>query len=1425
VFAAEQAELGEIQSFDAGPARRWIWRQPGGRQAHFDAGGRLVAWRTALGQKLDLRYSPQGRLQEIRRSLQNQEGINRLMSSLELRWDAEQRLISKVLLKQFQAPNLKQVDSTDAVVAQCDYRYAGATTELAVLQFVSCSDARQPGQDWRESYQYGDARFPLALTGVQMHKAHAPPVEAIYRYDGFGRAHWSQGFGQGEDQALSIEYSPPSSAQKPWRRLSFKGQSTVFQFEAIKKDKREEASGSHDFAATGTWKRQDREACTWCPDIGSRHRARRDELGRITELRDALDDALIERRLYEHSDATALASSVLRPSIRQGHFATSRFERNAQGLVIAVKHEGFSPTLTAGGYEVIHRSLRSRYDADGSGVEAASLDDGSGASIRPDRLNLAWVIPGKQLQSLTWKGTRRLSDDFGRIALIQSPQGEWSKARYDGRDRLIEQQAHQGKVLRLRWNELSYPLEKDYGESGRAHYQWAPTPLEKSQAQAPDAPPVLHVARQEPVSEGGPAIEVSWTYDKLQRVIGRIHQIGDKRFEWRIVRDDQGRVIREKLPNGGSLHYRYDPRGLLSLTYRDGLGAKGQLLYRRVDDAVAGGGLHYRLGDFTVRWQTMAKDPSRLQSLEVEGLAKWALHPNASTDNPLSRDSQARSRGVASKHAQAESTKREREPAFASAVLSQAPGIAKAWHYDAAQRWLGDTQTRMHYDALGHPALLRSAEDRAQLMVMDGWRQMLLADQSARIQGLIVWLGSLPIAWIQSGRAYHLAVDWRGAPVLAFSSRGQVHWKADYLHPLLPAIEHREVRRKISGRSLSDRVIREKIQVNLGVPGRLFVSSQLADKDPRLKTMLFGANRVLDGQSMRFLQADPLGPAGDRDPYAYADGEPWRYIDPWGLAKLTYFAILQGETSLQVETSKPPPTTQGFSLGRWSFLLEAIAPTRAAPGAQSNPMGALQNTYAQSGQALLFDAKGSFRLSQQDPLLGDWFGEDSLRFQADHADQVMTGFRKHYGTSLITQSAFVIEDFDDAQATRLMALLSRDQQARRACLQPANYWLPPITFEDGSAMIRPDAAPGPVSAVQRLLDCDPAAGSSPAGIPAPIFLSLYANPQEQARVEKLQAAAQLQESPAPSSITPDCSKDACRSRTAIVVHGRSYFASYGASQFVIETFLRVLRQDILMAKDLDPRTLSWLGLDQQLADSSGQKQSIAWWINQGIARAQAAAQAFDALRARHGKGLSHADAMMHWNRMSATQQKQWLDSTGLDREAFVDILGFMPDSRARTEAEARNAFAAHAVFSMGRTATTSQPEIAPAPFGDWLKRLFSDQARFGLISRMLLRNHLRDILVEPALQTRISNRETPGSSAYVQRQQAIEQDIAYRVALMHNGGKKAPGALDPNRTPPAYLQAYAQEFMRVAGRGHWEALRCGQSLGVAGLQMQTLRLA
>jgi RHS repeat-associated protein len=779
----------------------------------------------------------------------------------------------------------------------------------------------------------------------------------------------------------------------------------------------------------------------------------------------------------------------------------------------------------------------------------------------------------------------------------------------------------------------------------------------------------------------------------------------------------------------------------------------------------------------------------------------------------------------------------------------------------------------MHYDPLGMPAMLTHGDSCGQQIVMDGWRPLLFANRFGSLTGLVIWVGSLPVAWIQAGRVHHLVVDWRGAPTHAFTPEGRIVWRASYLEPLLPRVEAQTLRRNSDGRSLRRKTTHEQVQIPLGVAGRWMADPKLVHEDPRLAPLLFGAFRVLDGTQSRFLQPDPLGPAGDRDPYAYAEARPWQYVDPWGLARLTYFAILQSERHSSGVTQRvgtgggvatvAPRTQQGFAIGRWSFLLESIAPASRAPEASSGTLSALQNNYAKHRQSLLFDAQGSFRLSLQDPLVGTWFGTDTLRFDASDGQEVMSSFRAHYGASLITRSAFVLDDFDDQQATRLMALLSRDRAARTQCMSPSNLWLPPLLLGERATPIQPDAPQGEGNTVQRMLRCDGAL----AGIPEPILQSLYADPLEGSRVERLQAAAQLQEAPAPSSITPVCTGDGCRTRTAIEVNGRKYYASYGSTQFVMESFLRTLRKNVLSASGLDPRTLGWLGLDQTIADAQGRSIPLRLWVDQGIARAGAAARAFDDIRSRFGKGLSESEASRRWQTMTSAQQQQWMLSTGLDSRAFVDMLGFVPDGRARTEAEARNAFAAEAVLRLG------QDQAARGRFGEWLLGLFSDSARFGFVSRLFLRNHLRKVLSEPRLQgllagagtaspvagpaaqsattaassagaaargsrTHISSASiSPPGSATVStgaplassrsdsRSLQVEAEIAYRVALMHNGGEGAPGALDPSGIPPPYLRQYAEEFMRRSGRGNWEALRCLDHLGVAGLQMQTLRLA
>lgn len=1547
VFAAQHAEAGEIHSFEAGSARRWQWRQPGGRTAHFDALGRLLAWDSVLGQRLELHYDEMGDLTRVERRVGSEANQRQAQSVLAVHREPGTR---QILFASLAAEGQQ--------VAACRYSYRMGLASSAPLREVSCSAeaSRDPAQGrpkvpqgasqapptrpatLHESYMHEDARFPGAITGVQRHAqlpwehgiarratatsradhpafgglqagsgARAPlmepgqrvseqahsrmPERSYYRYDASGRVVYSQGLGESSDQALRVAYAGRE------RRLS-RGTEQAHYLLAS------EAQAPADSAFSLVPRRVDAIHCLWCPGLGS-HRLvfDRDERGRILAVRERGTQRVVERRSYASSDRVALPEIIERPSVRPGSFARTRFSRDASGLLTAIEHAGFrpldvSPDGRVTAFDAIQRTIRLRYRGDGEGLSGALIANLHARELSPEQLSIPLVIPGLQEIAHRWHGAQRWTDDFGRTVLLREPSGGLARAWFDPLDRITGSQSSAGLQSEHKWSENSLPLSVRHEGSARTHFLWA---------MAPDGRPLLREAFTESSDRDTPRVAIAWTYDAQGQVSGRVHQIGSRRYRWVLERDAAGRVVKEHLPDGGALLYRYDAEGLLELRYRQGtLG--GQLLYQRLNSPPESpqGAVRYRVGAQEIVWQPLPGDPSTLARLEAGSLAAWALRNTPSADRPsglaganpasaqaapvgrtapLARvhpigqanpDARANPLARVDPLARADFVGRQKtlgRPAATASGLwpdpqDQAADRLGGWSYDAALRWLGDGQPahkapaqpdnrsahaldtatghlpvpgndgaaplRMHYDPLGMPALLRKGLASGQQVVMDGWRPLLFANRHGVLQGLVVWVGSLPVAWVQAGRVYHLSVDWRGAPTHAFTSEGKVVWRAHYLQPLLPTVEASGTDRRSGGRSLRRALHREAVHIPLGVAGRWMPHPQLVDEDRRLGTLLFGAFRVLDGGTGRFLQSDPLGPAGGRDPYAYVDGRPWQYVDPWGLARLTYFAILQSERAGSASTHQAAASAQrshqGFAIGRWSFLLEAIAPSSRAPGSQAGPLSALQDNYARHQQSLLFDAQGSFRLSQQDPLLGTWFGNDTLRFDASDGRQIMGSFREHYGAALITGSAFVVEDFDDQQATRLMALLSRDRAARTQCLSPSTQWLPPVLLDERSAPLQPDASQGQGASVQRMLRCDGALS----GIPEPLLQTLYADAREGARVERLQAAAQLQESPAPSSITPTCAPDGCRTRTAIEVNGRKYYASYGSTQFVMESFLRTLRKDVLHASALDPRAIAWLGLDRSLADAHGKPVPIRQWVDLGIARAWSAARAFDDVRSRFGKGLSEAEALRRWHTMTSAQQQQWMLSTGLDSRAFLDMLAFVPDGRARTEAEARNAFAAEAVLRLGQGAD------ARGSFGEWLVGFFSDNARFGFVSRLFLRQHLRKVLAEPRLggllggadNSAASSAATPsrgstpaGASAPSARAQQVEAEIAYRVALMHNGGEGAPGALDPAVSPAPYLRQYAEEFMRRAGRGNWEALRCLDQLQVAGLQMQTLRLS
>jgi hypothetical protein len=161
------------------------------------------------------------------------------------------------------------------------------------------------------------------------------------------------------------------------------------------------------------------------------------------------------------------------------------------------------------------------------------------------------------------------------------------------------------------------------------------------------------------------------------------------------------------------------------------------------------------------------------------------------------------------------------------------------------------------------------------------------------------------------------------------------------------------------------------------------------------------------------------------------------------------------------------------------------------------------------------------------------------------------------------------------------------------------------------------------------------------------------------------------------------------------------------------------------------------------------------------------------------------------------------------------MLAFVPSGRARTENEAQNAFGSEAARRIvdGNGATT---------FGNWLMWLYQSQDPYNFVSKRFLKSNLETIMNAPAISTRFVNNETPGTEAHRVRQRVIEDELARRIAIIHNAGS---GGTSVNISVPQYVQDYVNEFVGTAGRGDWRSLRCSDELGdTKGLQMRTLNL-
>jgi RHS repeat-associated protein len=980
----------------------------------------------------------------------------------------------------------------------------------------------------------------------------------------------------------------------------------------------------------------------------------------------------------------------------------------------------------------------------------------------------------------------RQLDDLGRVVAIRQPGQGWSYAAHDAAGHITLMTDPRGAQQRLRRDSAGRVLQIDYFAPGESRPQQL---LERRY-------------------EGERLVEASVSDEH-----------GIRRTRW--THDARGAVLSETLaiepagelsaalaqPLSFSLHYRYSPAGdLLAREIGDATGRRltleqGLDAQARVQSIVAQGVLP--------RW--LGGGRAALRAVEWQGwgsldYATRIAHADGSFDlyEPLPDAAAAASGAVPASSAavpKASSPQRIAPPGLRhdaaglpASVHTQQGLQGLSWNAagQLSQTRRNDGRSLYLYDAMGRRVATLAFDawgaPTLRLALYEDHRLVAEADDQGRFTHAYVHLGHRPVAqllWPDGGlwaalrtwmfgpdvRPLHTA---RAGRVLSMSEAGQIIWR-DNEAKVGAAPEHQPLR----------------------------YVGQYHDEDSGLD---YHGARFFDPGTGRFISPDPMGVTDAIDGlalsrlldlYAYAGGQPDGYFDPDGAARIRYFAITSNSQG------KPMGSTQGFVKARWAFIVDEVA-----SGGDSSALGQKRNAYATAGTSLLVDVAGNY-FKDKGQSAETWSGPEATTQQ---------DFLKHYGDKLISIGQFTIDDMNDDDATRLIASYidaDRQQMFGGGCPLRAAL-LPPIRFASGEADIHVDRQVEPPfngsqanqANAQKILNC-----KRPTAMPIE-----YANDDERRRIAKYEAAAELQESPPTSAIYKDCSSNnGCRSGTAITVNGNRYYASYGRTQFVVETFLATLEK---LAGGLTSQQRKQLRLDQKVTLLNGSAGTMLDLLSLARTKATAAAKEFSRLRDPQkgfGPNLTSQQALAAWDALTAARQESFRLSTGMGRQEFVDMLSFVPEGRARTNAEATNAFGSEAAMRV-------LDGHGKAIFGDWLLWLYSSQDQYNFVSSMFLKANLSLVMGAPGLDGRFVNAEVARSSAYVKRQRAIERELAQRVAALHNWGNVARVTANPMRLLP-WVQAYVDEFVSTAGRGDFMSLRCSDELGVlSGVRMQTLSM-
>jgi len=1363
---------------DDGDAGGWRWRWPGGRTLRFDARGRLHAVERDGDRVLRLRHDDDGRLVEV---------VGH--GDRPVRLDYERHP---------QGIRLASVHALDRTVARFSYDAAGQ------LASVEWPDGR------RRTYAYEDPADPLRLTSV--HEAaggDAPRELARYGYDAQGRATLTV---DADGRALRIAYAPPARAggtgtttvvDADGRRARYRWTYDRHRHVARLLDAEGEACASCPPAPrVHRWDTRGRLAAV---DVdGGTLRVVRDTLGRPVEVLRTGGDGRGEGRATQqwragwHADGLDLAW-LEQPSVAPGRTHRIAIERDARGRVVAVSERGFAPEPGTAG-TVGWRPIARRFAMGHRGPDAtpAPADALTG---------LAWVDgpepgPGDRIAIDHGPETLTLAFPAGGVETLRYRTGVLVEHRaLDGTHASMRHALHDEHWLGGPTVVAAYAgarrleLERDGSGTLQAVVLAGPGTRRVLRLRGRDAPAPLRALR---TWRGHPlelALPDGTVYRRGFDDFGRVAWIDEPDAPRQWARHDASdRLIEHRHGDGAVTRYRRDPSGRLLEAVRDGprgrtlLGRfrwEGAQLVEAANDAVTIRYGHDAAGRLVSAEHTFAERP--------QAPLRWHWHHDLAGRVVA----EVLPGGLVARYAYdgAEVARVVVEgldggpvsidPAALRAPLSLRPPVRTG--YPPAQprfeggRLVEAAGARQLADPHGRRAARRAHDPLRG--ARDGWYAhhdwRLRAEH--RASGVLrqwLWAGARPVAAIDDGVLRRIVTDARFAPVAALDRDGRVAWSARY---------DRDGEARVDPGSFPS--------LSLRLPG------QYAEEAGPIHHNHW---RTYDPRAGRYLERDPLGLqpgwTGRGSATAYADGDPVAGTDPWGLATLTFHAITTGADG------RPLGRVQGFERARWSFMIEDIEPVPLFGNGLARPEPA-------GIGSLLFDPWGDFVAGRDDPgLAGN--GVDAIVTPGLSGREVFAAFAAHYGGALVASDRFVVHGFDDRRAGALALILSASPSERAACVRRVLDALPGFSPAAAEATLRPgaDDPAGP----PRLLACAPSAT-----LPVP-----YRDEAERLRVERFQAAAELQESPS-ASIGEACEASrGCRTRARIEVNGRAYWASYGRTQFTVTTFLAELVRLTAPGGGADARALAAaIGLDAPIV-LDGRPATVADALALARRRVDAAYRAFAALRAEFGAGLERPRAQAAWDALPDARRDAFATATGLGRDGFVDMLGYVATGLGgRTEEEGRHALAASAAATVAWTTTAS---AAPERFDAWLVALFSSREPYDHVSRAFLRDNLRRVLDAPSLAGAFDNVEAPGTDAWRVRQRAIELDLARRVAVLHNSGRldlatrpDLDGWLRAN--PQAWVARYAAQFVADDARGNWEALRCVPGLA-AGTALQLARL-